>query len=164
MNLKLKMELMEIQHSKTESKMAVGSNTGTPGKTTSTSRFSATSFAVAPQTRKLAPVAIASVTADKLTKREQKNLAVRKEIIAGAQEEIVELDGFIKAKSGATGIVDPEDAKLRRKLVRNLNELKKLFFPKPKVLTDAEQAEVQAALRSWNKYRKALLKKQPVSH
>jgi glutaredoxin 2 len=101
---------------------------------------------------------------DKLTKQEQKNLAVRKEIIRGMQEEIVELDAFIKAKSGTTGIVDPEDAKLRRKLVRNLYELKKLFFPKPKVLTDAERAEAQVALQSWNKYLETLLKQQPVPH
>jgi hypothetical protein len=36
MNLKLKIELIKIPHSKTETNMAAGSSTGTPGKTTST--------------------------------------------------------------------------------------------------------------------------------
>jgi outer membrane protein assembly factor BamE (lipoprotein component of BamABCDE complex) len=153
MNLQLKMELMNNQHSKTESKMAAGISTAALEKRTP-AKASATSSALT--TRRS--------TVEKLIKWEQKNLAIREDIIKGMQEEIVEIDAFIKAKFEATGETDPEDAKLRRKLVRQLNETKKLFFPKPKVLTDAERAEALVALQSWHEYREALLKEQPVSH
>jgi hypothetical protein len=164
MNLKLKMQLMKTKHSTTGSEMAAANSSAAPEKNSADNIASKRRKVASPATGSPAssPVATRKSKVDKQVRWEQKNLAVREDIIRGMQEELVELDAFINGKFGPARQAGPEHIQLRRKLVRQLNETKKLFFPKPKVLTDAERAEALLALQTWNDYRETLLKEQPV--